>query len=98
MLVKLKNIKMMRYSVQPWDQIFSKGYRFLFFARNIGKNISNSSSGKYSQELLDQAKQFAIDALKTTLKSAIQKTAQAIGDLICNKTAARIPKISKPLT
>ena len=31
-------------------------------------------SGKYIQELLDHAKQFAIDALKTVSKGAIQKT------------------------
>ena len=32
----------MRYSVQPIDQIFVKGYGFLSFARNIGKNIGNN--------------------------------------------------------
>ena len=36
--------------------------------KNIGKNISKNLSGKYSQELLDHAKQFATDALKTTAK------------------------------
>ena len=46
----------MRYSVQPRDQIFFKGYGFLSFAKNIGKNISkNSQEGKYSQKLLDHA-------------------------------------------
>ena len=29
---------MMRYSVQPTDQIFLKDYEFLAFARNMGKN------------------------------------------------------------
>ena len=42
----------MRYSVQPKDRIFRKGYGFLFFAKNmgksIGKNISKNLSGKYS--------------------------------------------------
>ena len=37
---------MTRYSVQPRDWIFVKGYGFLFFARhlcrNIGKNISRN--------------------------------------------------------
>ena len=32
----------MRCSVQPIDQIFVKGYGFLSFARNIGKNIGNN--------------------------------------------------------
>ena len=39
---------MMRYSVQPMDQIFVKGYGLLSFAKNIGENISKNLSGKYS--------------------------------------------------
>ena len=30
---------MIRYSVQPRDQIFVKGYGFLLFSKNMGKNI-----------------------------------------------------------
>ena len=59
---------MMRYSVQPRDRMFVKGYGFLSFAKNIGKNISKNLSGKYSQKLLDHAKQSAADAIKTTSK------------------------------
>ena len=48
---------MTRYSVQQRDRIFVKGYRFLFFAKNIGKsiveNISKNLSSKYTQKLLD---------------------------------------------
>ena len=62
----------MHYSVQPRDHIFVKGYGFLSFAKNMGKNIGTKISknlcGKYSQKLLDHAKQFGTDALKTTLK------------------------------
>ena len=36
--------------------------------RNIGKNIIRNLSSKYSQKLLDHAKQFATDAFKTALK------------------------------
>ena len=36
--------------------------------------MSKSLSGKYSQKLLDQAKQSATDALKTSSKRVIQKT------------------------
>ena len=43
---------MTRYSVEPRDRIFVKGYGFLSFAKNmgsnIGKNISKTLSGKYS--------------------------------------------------
>ena len=49
--------------------------------RNIGKNISKNLSSKYSQKLLDHAKQSATDALKTGSKRAIQKTAEATGNL-----------------
>ena len=57
-------------SVPPRDWIFVKDYRFLSFAKNlgknVGKNISKNLSGKYSQKLLDHAKQSATDAVKTT--------------------------------
>ena len=50
----------MRYSVQPRDRIFIKGYGFLSFAKNNGKNIIKNIrkklSGKYSQKLFDYAK------------------------------------------
>ena len=85
---------MRRYSVQPRDQIFAKGYGFLSSAknvgRNIGKNISKNLINKYSQELLDHAKQSATYALKTTSKGAFQRTAEATGDLIENKIADKV--------
>ena len=66
----------MRYSVQPRDQIFVKGCGFLSFAKNIGKNIGQNInkdlSGKYSQKLLDHAKQSATDAFKTASKRPIK--------------------------
>ena len=77
---------MMRYSVYLRDQIFVKCYGFLSFAkhmcRNIGKSISKDLSGKYSQELVDDTKQSATVVLKTASKEAMQKTAEATGDLI----------------
>ena len=48
------------YSVQRWKKIFVKDYGFLSFAKtkgnNIGKNISKSSSCRYSQKLPRHAK------------------------------------------
>ena len=65
----------MRYSVQPRDEIFVKGYGCLSFAKNMGKNIgktiSKSLSSKYSQKLL--VKRSAADAVKTTSKKVIKK-------------------------
>ena len=63
--------------------------------KNIGKNICKNFSGKYSQNLLGHARQSAADALKTSPKRVIQKTTEAIGDLIDNKIADEIKKISK---
>ena len=87
---------MTRYSVQPRDGFF---FRFLTFAKNMGKNfgknISKNLSGKYSEKLLDHPKKPAIDAFENSSKKVIQKTAEATGDLIGNKVANRITKVSK---
>ena len=76
----------MRYSIEPRDRIYVKGYGFLSFAKNMGKILSN----KYGQKLLGSAKKSTTDAIKTALKRAIQKTAEATGDLIGNKIADKI--------
>ena len=81
----------MRYSIEPRDRIYVKGYGFLSFAKNIGKSLSN----KYSQKLIDTAKKSTTDAIKTTSKRTIQKTTEATGDLIGNKIADKITNISK---
>ena len=38
---------MMRYLVQPRDQTFVKGYGFLSFAKNMGRNIGKNISKKF---------------------------------------------------
>ena len=81
----------MRYSIEPRDRIYVKGYEFLSFAKNMGKSLSN----KYGQKLLDSAKKSTTDAIKTASKRAIQKTAEATGDLIGNKIADKITSVSK---
>ena len=80
----------MRYSIEPRDRIYAKGYGFLSFAKNMGKSLSN----KYGQKRLDSAKKSTTDAIKTASKIAIQKTAEATGDLIGNKIADKISKKS----
>ena len=81
----------MRYSIEPKDRIYLKGYVFLSFAKKMGTNLSN----KYGQKLLDSAKKSPADAIKTASKRAIQKTAEATGDLIGNKIADKIISVSK---
>ena len=81
----------MRYSTEPRDRIYVKGYGFLSFAKNMGKSLSN----KYGQKLLDSAKKSTTDTIKTTSKRAIQKIAEATSDLIGNKIADKITSVSK---
>ena len=52
-------------------------------------------SGKYSRQLLDHGKKSAVDAFKTASKRAIERIAEATGDLIDNKIANRITQVSK---
>ena len=84
----------MRYSIEPKDRIHVKGYGFLSFAKNMGKNLSN----KFGQKLLDSAKKSTTDAIKIASKSAIQKTAEGTGDLIGNKIADIITSVLKKST
>ena len=81
----------MRCSIEPRDRIYVKGYGFLSFAKNMGRSLSN----KYGQNLLDTTKKVTTVAIKAASKRAIQKTAEAIGDLIGNKIADEIISASK---
>ena len=81
----------MRYSIESKGKIYVKGYGFLSFAKSMGKNLSS----KYGQKLLDSAKKSTTDAIKTASKRASQKTVEATGDLIGNKTADKIISVSK---
>ena len=77
----------MRYSTEPKDRIYVKGDGLLSFAKDIGKYLSN----KYGQKLFDTAKKYTTDPIKT----AIEKTTEATGDLTGNKIADKITNISK---
>ena len=82
---------MTRYSVQP--RIFVKGYGFLSFAKNIDTNISKSLSGKYSQKLLDHAKNLEQVQLRLLQKKPFKITAEATRAFIDNKIANKITKV-----
>ena len=86
----MKNTKR-RYSIEPRNRIFGKGYGFLSLAKNMGKSLSS----KYGQKLLDSVKKSTTDAIKTVSKRAIQNTAAATGDLTGNKIADKITSVSK---
>ena len=81
----------MRYSIEPRDRIYVKEYGFLSFAKNMGKGLSNP----YGQKLLDSTKKSTTDAIKTASTRAIQKTAEATGNLIGSKIADKVASVSK---
>ena len=58
----------MRYSIEPRNRIYVKGYGFLSFAKNMDKGLSN----EYGQKHLNSAKTSTTDAIKTASKRAIQ--------------------------
>ena len=64
----MKIIKM-RYSTEPRDRIYVKGYEFLSFAKSMSKNLSN----KYGQKLLNNAKTSTTDAIKLYQKEQFKK-------------------------
>ena len=77
----------MRYSIEPRDRIYVKGYGFLSFAKNIGTHatkVAKNLSNKYNQKVIDSAKISITDAIKTASQRAIQKTVAATVDLIGN--------------
>ena len=88
----------MRYSIEPRERRYVKGYGFLSFGRNIGTHaakVAKNMSNKYSRKLVDSDKTSATDAIKTALKRAIQKTAEATGDLTGNEIVDKITSASK---
>ena len=68
----------MRYSIEPRERRYVKGYGFMSFARNF--------NAKYSKSLMDLSKTFA----KTAGDKILKETAKATGDLIGNKIADKI--------
>ena len=80
----------MRYSIEPRNRIYVKGYGFMSFARSM--------SNKYGKKLVDTAKKSATDAMKIASKRAIQKTAEPTGDLVGNKIADETTSVSKKST
>ena len=88
---------MTRYLIEPRDQIFLKGYEFLSFAKNMGKDIGKNLSGKYNWKPLDNAKKSATYALKATSKRETQKIEEASYDLSYKKLPIKLQKIHQSL-
>ena len=77
----------MRYPAEATYRKYVKGYGFLSFARKFGD--------KYDKKLMNTATKLEIDAAKTASKRIVQKTEEAIGDLIGNKIADKITSLDK---
>ena len=75
----------MRYSLEPRDRVYVKGYGFMSFARSM--------SNKYGKKIVDTAKKSTIDATKTASKRTIQKTAEATGDLVTSVSKISTKKL-----
>ena len=69
----------MRYSIEPSERRYVKGYGFMSFARNF--------SDKYSKSLMDKRINVSKKFVKTAGKKILKGTAKATGDLIGNKIA-----------
>ena len=68
----------MRYSIEPRQRRYVKGYGFLSFARNF--------NDKYGKSLRNASKTFA----KTAGKEILKEIAKATGNIIDNKIADKI--------
>ena len=77
----------MRYSIEPRERRFVKGYGFMSFARNF--------SDKYRKSLMDKGIDVGKTFAKTAGKKILKETAKATGDLIGNKIADKITSASK---
>ena len=72
----------MRFSIEPRERRYVKGYYFMPFARNF--------SDKYSKSLMDKGIDLSKTFAKTTGKKILKEIAKATGDLIVNKIADKI--------
>ena len=78
----------MRYSIEPRERRYVKGYGFMSFARRF--------SDKYSKSLMDKGIDVSKTFAKTAGKKILKETAKATGDLIRNKIADKITAKPSP--
>ena len=77
----------MRYSTERKLKKNVKEYGFLYFARKFDY--------EYGRKLRNTATKTGIDAAKTASRQVVQKTKEAIEDLIGNKVADKITSLGK---
>ena len=74
----------MRYSIEPRERRYIKGYGFVSFARNF--------SDKYSKSLVDKGIDVSKKFAKIAGKRILKETEKATGDLIGNKITSASKK------
>ena len=78
----------MRYSLEPRDQIYVKGYGFLSFTKNMAKYLSKYLSRQYGEKVLD-TKTNTLQDSDVILNSVIQnnlkwnKKNKGVDSLLC---------------
>ena len=91
----------MRYSIEPRERTYIKGYGFLFFAKNVsnkyGKKSMNTAiktgtnfNSKYGKKITDTGIKTGKHFATIAGKKIVHKNAEATGDLIGNKIADKI--------
>ena len=96
----------MRYSIEPRERRYVKGYGFMSFTRNFGnkysKKLMNTAiktgtnfNSKYGKKLTDAAIKTGKDFATIAGKKIVHKSAEATGDLIGNEIADKITSASK---
>ena len=89
----------MRYSVEPRERRFIKGYGFLSsnFGNKYGKKLMNTAiktgtnfNSKYGKKLTDTAIKTGKDFATIAGKKIVHKSGEATGDLIGNTIADKI--------
>ena len=96
----------MRYSIEPRERRYVKGYDFMSFARNFGnkygKKLMNTAiktgtnfNSKYGEKLTDTAIKTGKDFATIAGKKIVHKSAEATGDLIGKKITDKITSASK---
>ena len=95
----------MRYSIEPRERRYLKGYGLMSFARNFGnkygKKLMNTAiktgtnfNSKCGKKLTDTAIKTGKDFATIAGRKIVYKSAEETGDLIGNKTADKI--MAKP--
>ena len=91
----------MRYSIEPRERRYIKGYGFLSFAKKFsskyGKKLMNTAiktganfNSKYDKKLTDTAIKTGKGFAMIAGKKIVHKSAEATGDLIGNKITDKI--------